>query len=732
MDSRVTINRLPRGVTLLHTDATGSAPRDAFGPFRVLHQVDAGTLGPVIRAFDPDHDRLVAVKLFRLDVPPERLHQLVAEFERLIAGGLAHPGIAAPLATGTDGLVVYLAQEYVAADSLDVVLRDKQLPPADAVRVAAELASAMDFAAAVKVDHGALHVRDVLISSEQTRLTGLGVTRAIERVGVTAPVRRPYTAPERMAGAAWGRRADIFSLAALVHEMLWGRRLTAIGAQAGETLTELPGGDLPSLRSVFARALAEDPGDRFDRALDFAVALKDAFPTVGISHQSPVTGRPSSVTSRQPPSTSGRSRRQSGLSTDRRRLKPGDLPLTTDVDLPLTPDVDSSLTTDVNLPLTPDDLRVTPDDSREVREVAAAEIVQAFRLAQTDAGATADLEVRTTSEGSDDLEHRSAVEAAPDDEVKAALTTDDSRLTTDDSRLATDDLRLATDPPARSAMWWAAPALIVGLVLGFGGGYAVGSRPRPAAAVASVPTDTAPAPGSRVAAAPSGRDWTESAVSETSSGRVRLQPDNSGETSSGSVRLQPDNSASGAVGLKQAGRAATVRLTPDTTADQAAGRLLVRSTPAGARVFVDGQEHGRTPVAVRHLTRGAHRVRVLRDGFLTEERSVTITSARPAQSLTIALARSRAAAAGGRPSTSVATPGTTRALPGALSVDSRPSGANVFIDEKLAGTTPISLAEVAAGTHAVRLEREGYRRWSSSVRVTAGERNRVTASLEKN
>ena len=58
--------------TSLHTEATGSAPPDAFGPFRVLHQVGAGALGPVFRAYDPDQDKLVAVKLFRLELPPER------------------------------------------------------------------------------------------------------------------------------------------------------------------------------------------------------------------------------------------------------------------------------------------------------------------------------------------------------------------------------------------------------------------------------------------------------------------------------------------------------------------------------------------------------------------------------------------------------------------------------------------------------------------------------------
>src|SRR5438477_12384135 len=96
----------------LHTEAPSAAAPDAFGPFRVLHQIGAGASGPVFRAYDPDRERLVAVKVFRLDLPPERVHQLVAELQRLAAAGLTRPGIAAPLAAGIDGNSAYLAQEF--------------------------------------------------------------------------------------------------------------------------------------------------------------------------------------------------------------------------------------------------------------------------------------------------------------------------------------------------------------------------------------------------------------------------------------------------------------------------------------------------------------------------------------------------------------------------------------------------------------------------------------------
>jgi hypothetical protein len=78
-----------------------------------------------------------------------------------------------------------------------------------------------------------------------------------------------------------------------------------------------------------------------------------------------------------------------------------------------------------------------------------------------------------------------------------------------------------------------------------------------------------------------------------------------------------------------------------------------------------------------------------------------------------------------------AVPAAEKTGPGSLAVDSRPTGANVFLDGKLIGTTPMVLETVSAGEHAIRLDADGYRRWATSVRVASGERNRVAASLER-
>jgi hypothetical protein len=609
-------------------------------------------LGPVFRAYEPDRDRLVAVKLFRLELPPERIRQLVVEFERLIAARLTHAGIAAPLAAGMDGNVAYLVQEFTAADSLDIVIRDYgPAPPADALRLAVQLAGALDFAAAGGVEHGALHPRDVLISSDEMRMTGLGIARALERVGVTPPVRRPYSAPERMGGTAWDQRADIFSLAVLLHEMLWGCRIAGTGQQAADGLIEIAGGDHAALGAAFARALADDPADRFPTALEFASALKSGF--TGLE-QPTVDARPPTVDSRQ-----------------------------------------STLNFAVPEP-----------------EFRAAEAARYQDVESGPAHAPVSFERPVEPE---------RTFWAPPEAVDVPL----------ESPVALPAPGLlrgyAAEPVSalersRSAMWPLALALIVGIALGFGAGYGVGSRDRVIATIAG-PSAAAPAP-----AVAAGREFTESAVNEppkpTPAAAVRLPAQSAVEGPFPSASEGKPHTTG--TGKPDATRGAKSAATGEGKAVDA-GRLLVKSTPAGAQVFVDGRDHGRTPTTIRDLSRGSHRVRLVHEGYATEERRVVVNPAHATLPVVVAMTRTRAGAP--RAAGPAARP--AGSFVGTLSVESRPAGAKVFLDGKLAGTTPLMLPQVGAGEHAVRLEHDGYHRWSSSVRVVSGERNRVTASLEK-
>src|SRR3954454_21183740 len=99
-------------------DPAAFAPPPAFGPFRVLHQIGIGALGPVYRTYEPARDRLIAVKAFRLDIVPEQAQALADALSRATQASLFHPYIVEPIAAGVEGTVAYRAEEYVPAESL--------------------------------------------------------------------------------------------------------------------------------------------------------------------------------------------------------------------------------------------------------------------------------------------------------------------------------------------------------------------------------------------------------------------------------------------------------------------------------------------------------------------------------------------------------------------------------------------------------------------------------------
>jgi hypothetical protein len=611
----------------------------------------------VFRAFDPERDRLVAIKHFRLDLPPERVHQLVADFERLIAAGVSHPAAIAPVATGIEGVTAYLAQDYVSAESLDITLRHGPSSIPEALRVATQLAGALDAAAAVHIDHGVLHPRDVLLSPDEARLTGLGVARAVERAGVPTQVRRPYTAPERTVGAEWGRQADVFGLAALIHEMLWARRVSGTGQEAADSLTDIAGGDLPRLRAVFARALADDPAKRFDTALEFAGALEEAL-LAGNVVRDPVV-RP---VRRQP--REGRSVRHQPDPAEAR-------------------------------------LKANPMDERPPIESEPL------------------LQFETASEKNAET----AVEREPEPVVMRG----DFDLRppvlppelVDSYGPALDSVNV--EERSRSSISPLAFALVIGAALGFAAGFGVGTwgRSTDEGDLAASDSRVASNTSSLGAAANTGTAATTGPVREFTEGKVEED-----------VRPKPD--------LQPPAQKA---VTPAIV-----GSLLVRSTPLGARVLVDGREYGRTPLTVGKLARGAHSVRVIRDGYVADERVVTITSTQRAHSVTARLSPERAAPVTNAAKAAVPTkapnpagaPGASGATnpaspPGAapLTVESRPAGAKVFLDGRLVGTTPLVLPGVTVGQHALYLDHDGYQRWSSGIRIVTTEKNRVTASLDR-
>lgn len=686
-----------------------------------MHQVGAGVLGPVFRAYDPDGDRTVALKSFALDITPEQARDFAADLQRLAALELNHPSLIAPWHAGVEGSTAYLVEEYFVADSIDTAIRQYgPAPVADALRLVGHLAGALDFAAAAGVHHGALHPRDVLVAPREVRMTGIGVAEALERSGFRAAARRPYGAPERVEGGEPTIAADLYSLAVITHELLTGRRPTLAGETLQADVQAITAAEPAALAEVFARAFAVLPEDRYPAALAFAGALKHA-----------LTGQPIDAPAE---AERPRPRRGARAAASKQVAVPVESVVPVEEERAVRESPRKVEREPASAPATPE---TEPSAAREPEAVAAPEpaaplapLRDGMSARDADGGAERDADGRAAPDAEDVPPPATLLPDEPEVVREAMLVAEPELPAPPPIELDSLDLRVeepepfelrprtepeanapaGAPPPAPPDVRPAAPRftpprpgaryqpalrqkrrlsggallvmLVFGVLLGLSLGYYFAARRSPAVAPEADASSQAPA----APAVP-----TPSLPSDLGQGSPAAAP------SKPATDVPPTTGGGQAAGAAPAGGASA---TPGAPGGGAA---------AGAAAGEKPRDSARPPAAPKRATPGD-------------------TPARPARSSRAGEARSKSAAGG-------AAGGAERTrrpvFEGPLSIVSKPAGARVFFDGHPVGTTPITLSKVSAGSHVVRLEREGYTTWSSSVQVVAGEQNRVTASLEQ-
>ena len=693
----------------------------------MLHQIGIGTLGPVFRTYEPTRDRLVAVKVFRLDIVPEQAQALADALGRAAQASLFHPSIVEPIAAGVEGTLAYRAEEYVAAESLDVAMRhyapaslDKALP------FVTQLAGAIDFARAAGVGHGGLHPRDIFVTPDEARATGFGVVEALEAVGIRAPIRRPYTAPERIDGIRWGVGADIFSLAAIAFELLTGRRPSGTGAQIGA----LPDGPhSAAIHAVLARAMDDDFSKRYPTALAFASALEaagrseESVPTAAAA----VAAAPIVVAAATPVAPPARVVPPPGSVAPAAKT-PGEFEVEKKLDPVLTA-IDDDIAAERELDEADVADRTLFDEPLAFDERSEDVEAESFAdLGEVDTGRFAD---EFVEEQRADAEGRRPLEAVHETIAPAAAARETTHL-----RMFQTDQPLEPEPhehadPSRPSMLTFTLGLIVGLLAGFGGAYFVfaGDRDRPATQQASAPA-SAPKPSATSPSAPAAGAATPDKPGNYSEQRVASAP----QQTPAPPAVAPPIPQEGTAPARSSSRG-SARATPATTR----GRLVVTSTPTRASVTINGTWRGRTPLTLDDLAFGRYVVRVVQTGYATARDEFTLSAQDASHQFSPRLERETAAGGAGarEPATAqpprggvAAPPGSSQAFTGSLYVDSRPRGATVFVDGRSVGKTPLSVPDVAIGSHVVRIEMAGKQPWTTTTRVVAGEMQRVTGSLE--
>ena len=292
-------------------------PGSRLGPYEIQSSLGAGGMGEVYKARDTRLDRTVAVKIL-----PEALAldtQFRERFEReaRTISQLDHAHICALYDVGEERGISFLVMQYLEGETLAARVQRGALAIQDALKIAVEIAGALEAAHRAGVIHRDLKPGNVMLTKSGAKLLdfGLAKTNAVARSGASVLPTTPvsitaqgtilgtfqYMAPEQVEGQEADARTDLFAFGAMLYEMVSGRpafqgktQASLIGAimRDDPTLTPDFGVSLPpALGRVIRTCLAKNPDDRFQTAHDVALQLQwilEGGSQVGVPAPAPV------------------------------------------------------------------------------------------------------------------------------------------------------------------------------------------------------------------------------------------------------------------------------------------------------------------------------------------------------------------------------------------------------------------------------------------------------------
>jgi serine/threonine-protein kinase len=262
--------------------------------YRVERELGAGGMATVYLARDLRHDRDVAIKVLHPDLGAALgSDRFLAEIRT--TARLQHPHILPLLDSGeADGLLFYV-MPFVAGETLRSRLeRERQLPIDAAVRIAREVADALQYAHSVGIVHRDIKPENILLQGGHALVADFGIALAVQQAGGQRMTQTglslgtpQYMSPEQAMGEkAVDSRTDIYALGAVVYEMIAGDPPftgATVNAIVAKVMAERPTAlhiirdTVPSsVEHATFKALAKLPADRFATAAEFAAALVDS------------------------------------------------------------------------------------------------------------------------------------------------------------------------------------------------------------------------------------------------------------------------------------------------------------------------------------------------------------------------------------------------------------------------------------------------------------------------
>ena len=302
------------------------------GRYEILEEIGRGSMGVVYKANDPRIGRVVALKTIAFSFPlgPGEEEEFLQRFyhEAQIAGRLNHPNIVTIYDVGEKGAEgdAYIAMEHVTGTNLHELLAGGgRLPLAQIVEVIGQLSQALDYAHQNGVVHRDIKPANIVLTEAgQAKILDFGIAR-LAAGGMTRPGKffgtPNYMAPEQVTGVDVDGRADQFSLAVILYQLLTGEKpfvgdsVTAISYQVVHVDPPPPSKLNPSLGPPFDRiirkALAKSVSDRFPRCQDLSEELRTA--VAGWKEAADLATPPTLVSGREPQERVPEAMRQGGV-----------------------------------------------------------------------------------------------------------------------------------------------------------------------------------------------------------------------------------------------------------------------------------------------------------------------------------------------------------------------------------------------------------------------------------